>query len=145
MIAAALPLLASAYGFSHAAAKTPDHFFTGFPSYWNVVVFYLFALRAPAWFNVGVLVFLSAMVFVPIRYLYPSRHAALRARTYGLAVVWFALVIGVFLQFPTPSRLLTVASLFFPAYYIAVSLRLHFSSPPSPSAPAGEGDREPIT
>src|SRR5512135_2375835 len=30
-------LLASAYGFSRADAKTPDHFFTGFPSYWNIV------------------------------------------------------------------------------------------------------------
>ncbi|MCH7709935.1 MAG: hypothetical protein IH884_15715, partial [Myxococcales bacterium] len=27
------PILASAYGFSHEAAKTDDHFFLGFPSY----------------------------------------------------------------------------------------------------------------
>src|SRR5204862_6115517 len=35
-----LPLLASAYGFSRANAKTADGFFLGFPSYWNVVAFY---------------------------------------------------------------------------------------------------------
>src|SRR6185295_14929699 len=30
-------LLSSAYGFNTASAKTNDHFFTGFPSYWNIV------------------------------------------------------------------------------------------------------------
>jgi phosphatidylcholine synthase len=39
-VAAAI-LLSSAYGFNRADAKTSDHFFTGFPSYWNVVTFYL--------------------------------------------------------------------------------------------------------
>ena len=43
----ALMLLSSAYGFSAADAKTSDHFFTGFPSYWNIVALYLFAV-APA-------------------------------------------------------------------------------------------------
>src|SRR5688572_6621893 len=32
-------LISSAYGFNRADAKTADHFFTGFPSYWNIVVF----------------------------------------------------------------------------------------------------------
>src|SRR5437667_10379910 len=39
---AALPLVASAYGFCQKEAKTADHFFRGFPSYWNVVVFYFY-------------------------------------------------------------------------------------------------------
>lgn len=32
-------LIASAYQFCQTDAKTPDHFFLGFPSYWNLVVF----------------------------------------------------------------------------------------------------------
>ncbi len=35
-------LLSSAYGFAAADAKTDDHFFTGFPSYWNIVALYLY-------------------------------------------------------------------------------------------------------
>ena len=54
----ALPLLASAYGFCQAAAKTPDFFFTGFPSYWNIVALYLYAGQTPLWLN-GALVFTS--------------------------------------------------------------------------------------
>ena len=43
------PLLASAYGFCQVAAKTDDGYFLGFPSYWNVVAFYLYVLRPPGW------------------------------------------------------------------------------------------------
>src|SRR5688572_24439012 len=33
-------LLSSMYGFVAPDAKSSDHFFTGFPSYWNIVVLY---------------------------------------------------------------------------------------------------------
>jgi phosphatidylcholine synthase len=128
---ASLPLLSSAYGFCQTSAKTPDHFFTGFPSYWNVVVFYLYILAGPLWFNVSVLAILSALVFVPVRYLYPSRATKLRKRTYLLGVAWGVAVVWLVYQFPSPSRALAIASLFFPAYYMGMSLRLHLTSPPS--------------
>ena len=41
-IAVSVLALASAYQFTQPEAKTDDHFFKGFPSYWNIVVFYLF-------------------------------------------------------------------------------------------------------
>jgi len=45
-----LPLVASAYGFCRVEAKTADGYFLGFPSYWNIVAFYLYALPwPPAW------------------------------------------------------------------------------------------------
>jgi phosphatidylcholine synthase len=133
---AAMPLLASAYGFCQVAAKTPDHFFTGFPSYWNIVVFYLYVLGWPIWLNVGTLVFLSVMVFVPVRYLYPSRSPTARGLTYALGGLWGVLVVALLTQFPSPSRALAAASLFFPAYYVTVSVYLHFTRPPT--APATE-------
>ena len=36
-VVVAAVLLSSAFGFSREDAKTADHFFTGFPSYWNIV------------------------------------------------------------------------------------------------------------
>jgi len=123
--AAALALLASGYGFCQAQAKTADHFFTGFPSYWNVVVFYLFVFAWPRWLNAVILVALSILVFVPIRYLYPSRNPELRKTTLGLAIVWAVAVLAVLGQLSRPPRWLAAASLFFPAYYVAVSLWLH--------------------
>lgn len=127
ILVAALPLLASGYGFCHAEAKTADHFFTGFPSYWNVVVLYLYVLRSPLWFNVATLVVLSFLVFVPIRYLYPSRATAARRATYVLGAVWGCLVLWMLFQLPHASRALAIASLFFPVYYVGMSLHLHFN------------------
>ncbi len=129
---AALPLLASAYGFCESEAKTLDHFFTGFPSYWNVVALYLFVLGWAPTTNAWVLVVFAAAVFVPIRYLYPSRMALARGPTYALGALWGVAVFWMLSQFPTPSRTLALATLLFPAYYVALSLWVHWHTPPSP-------------
>jgi phosphatidylcholine synthase len=123
--AAAAVLLASAYGFARADAKTDDYFFTGFPSYWNVVAFYLVALGTPPGVSAALLLFLAALVFLPIGYLYPSRTPALRGVTLALGAIW-GLMMGVAVwQLPTPDRTLVVVSLFFPIYYTVLSLYLH--------------------
>src|SRR5215213_6114760 len=70
-----MPLLASAYGFSQVNAKTDDGFFLGFPSYWNIVAFYLYLLRPPIWLTLALVITLSLLTFVPWRYLYPSQRA----------------------------------------------------------------------
>src|SRR6266542_1940958 len=85
---AAAMLLSSAYGFSQVNAKTSDYFFTGFPSYWNIVVLYVFVLALPAVVNASVLAGLAALVFVPIGYVYPTRTPTLRALTLVLGVTW---------------------------------------------------------
>ena len=79
-------LLSSAYGFNRADAKTDDHFFTGFPSYWNIVVFYLYISGLSPETNATVLVVLAVLVFVPIRYVYPSRTPRHQTLTLALGV-----------------------------------------------------------
>jgi phosphatidylcholine synthase len=130
--AAALPLLASGYGFCESEAKTLDHFFTGFPSYWNVVALYLFLLGWSPVTNALVLLGFAAAVFVPIRYLYPSRMAMARAPTYALGAVWGVAVFWMLSQFPTPAPALVHATLLYPAYYVLLSLWVHWRTPPSP-------------
>jgi phosphatidylcholine synthase len=118
-------LLASGYGFSRTDAKTADHFFTGFPSYWNVVVFYLIVAGWPSWVNAVVLLTFVALVFVPIRYVYPSRTPVLRLFTNTIGAIWSALMLLMLWQYPDESRLVMWLSLVFPAYYFALSLWLH--------------------
>ena len=122
-IAAAM-LVSSAYGFNRDDAKTEDHFFLGFPSYWNIVVFYLFVARWPAEVNAAILLVLALLVFVPVRYLYPSRGAVFQAPTFALGLVWGALMLLMLWQFPAVSRALFLASLVFPIYYVSVSFWL---------------------
>ena len=121
---AAAMLLSSAYGFNRADAKTSDNYFLGFPSYWNIVVFYLFVARLPAEINAAILLVLAALVFVPIRYLYPSRGAALQAPTLTLGAVWAALMLVMLWQFPAVSPAVFFGSLVFPIYYAGASLWL---------------------
>jgi phosphatidylcholine synthase len=121
---AAAMLLSSAYGFNRDDAKTEDHFFLGFPSYWNVVVFYLFVARWPTELNAGILLTLAVLVFVPVRYLYPSRGAVFQKPTLALGLVWGALMLVMLWQFPAVSRGVFLASLVFPIYYAVLSLWL---------------------
>jgi phosphatidylcholine synthase len=122
---ASIVLLSSAYGFVASDAKTDDHFFTGFPSYWNVVALYLYAFGFPQLVNAVVLLLLSALVFVRVGYIYPSRTPALRRVTLALAISWGAMVIAMVLALPRPPRVLMWTSLLFPLYYTAASLALH--------------------
>ena len=87
-------LLSSAYGFASTDAKTEDYFFTGFPSYWNIVALYLHAGRLPAEVNGAILLVLSALVFVRIGYVYPTRTPVLRGVTNGLCAVWGVMIAG---------------------------------------------------
>ena len=123
-VVASAMLLSSAFGFSSAQAKTDDHFFTGFPSYWNVVVLYLVAFRGPVVTNALILLVLAVLVFVPLRYLYPSRTPVLRPVTVALGLVWALLMLGVVASLPDPPRALLYPSLVFPAYYVGLSLVL---------------------
>jgi phosphatidylcholine synthase len=120
-----LVLVTSAFGFAATDAKTPDHFFTGFPSYWNVVVLYLYVFGTPAVFNAIVLVVLSAMIFVRVRYVYPSRTPRLRLLTVTLGWAWAAALALLIWQLPLPSRWLAIVSLAFPVYYTVLSFALN--------------------
>lgn len=72
-IGVALVLWASLYQFSQEGAKTEDHFFQGFPSYWNIVIIYLFWLNSNPTLNLSVIIFFVILSFVPFKFIYPSR------------------------------------------------------------------------
>jgi phosphatidylcholine synthase len=120
-VLAALPLLASSYQFCRVDAKTSDHFFLGFPSYWNIVAFYVFVLDlGPA--TVGmILLVCSVLVFVPVRYVYPSRTRAFQNLTLALTALWLATYAVLVAQLPHPHPVVVTVSLAYLAYYVALS------------------------
>ena len=134
-----LLLLSSAYRFCHLAAKTPDHFFTGFPSYWNIVAFYFYTLKSPVWFNAAFSLFAAMMVLVPIKYIYPGRTRTLRPLTVGLGLLWGVTLLIILWQFPDPSPSLVAWSLLYPVYYTALSFALHWRLFPSDGRTSGRG------
>ncbi len=120
-VLAALPLLASSYQFCRVDAKTSDHFFLGFPSYWNVVAFYVVVLDLGPAVVSAILVICSVLVFVPVRYVYPSRTRASRTLTLFLTATWLVLYGVLLLQVPEPNPLVVALSLGYLGYYAALS------------------------
>ncbi len=116
-----LPLLASAYGFSQTNAKTDDGFFLGFPSYWNIVAFYLYVLQPPAWFSAALILACTALTFVPTHYIYATRGGPYATIVNAGAAVWFAMLAGVLRGPRGSSMTLAVVSLAYPAMYLALS------------------------
>lgn len=116
-----LPLLASAYGFSQVNAKTDDGFFLGFPSYWNIIAFYLYVLQTPAWISAPVIVLFATLTFVPTHYIYATRGGPF-ARVINLgAAIWFVMLGLVLFDAGNSSRQLAFASLFYPLMYLVLS------------------------
>jgi phosphatidylcholine synthase len=123
-----LPLLAGAYGFCQSEAKTADGYFLGFPSYWNLVAFYLYVLQPlPGWLCLALVIGPALFTFVPSLYLYPSQKGLLNRLTWVLGAPW-TLLLGVVLWRlpddpagdPTAWQL-ALWSLTYPIYYLVAS------------------------
>lgn len=148
-LVAAVPLLAACVQFCRTAAKGggsasdddtsdagEDHHFLGFPSYWNIVAFYLVALQAGAVVSTIVLAACTVLTFVPIKYLYPSRTEWLWRLTMALTTGWLVLYAVIVAQLPDPHPVWLGLSLGYIGYYTVVSVILTVSNRPVRSRPA---------
>src|SRR5699024_9385584 len=80
--------IASIFGFTNVQAKTEDDYFTGFPSFWNLVVFYLFLLHFSAVISSIVLLLFAVATFLPIKFIYPSKTTYFRTPTLILGAIY---------------------------------------------------------
>lgn len=121
---ACIVLLASAYAFCQTMAKTTEAF-VGFPSYWNIVVFYIYYLQASKWTTVIVFVVCGVISFVPVHFVYPTRTKRFFKWNLGGAYVWASLMLV-----PTmwPESRYGVAALYlsfvYVMYYVGISFYL---------------------
>jgi len=119
---------ASAYQFTQVDAKTSDHFFKGFPSYWNIAVFYLFFWQMSSTTNMTILLSLAVLSFVPIKYIYPSRmeylstNKLLRSGMVIATVLWGAATTGLLWLYPQSNHFLVGISLGYMLLYLGISL-----------------------
>ncbi len=125
-IAFGVALLASAYGFSNETAKTEDGFFTGFPSYWNMVMLYLYWLNWPDWLGALVVVILALLTFLPTRYISMNQTRQLKKTHVVLFFLWTFLFALMLMDFQSPAKWLVYLSLFYPAFYMGASFYLHY-------------------
>jgi len=141
-VIAVVPLLASGYQFCRVDAKTDDHLFLGFPSYWNVVAFYAIVMDLSPATVTTILLICSVLVFVPIGYLYPSRTVALRTPNLVFTAVWLLAYAVLLVQLPDPAPWVIGVSLAYVVYYLTVSLFLTVRRRASGSRRALAGSHE---
>ncbi|MPY90118.1 MAG: CDP-diacylglycerol O-phosphatidyltransferase [Luteitalea sp.] len=135
-VAAAI-LLASGFGFARRDAKSADHFFTGFPSYWNIVALYLVAFGWSPVTNAVVVLLFVVLVFLPMGYVYPSKTPVLRWLTVTWCSLWGVQTLAIIWELPDVGRILLWSSLAFPVYYVALSIVLHTRRESDRGAPKG--------
>lgn len=121
-------VVSSLYGFCRTDAKGEggQYYFTGFPSYWNIVVIYLYILHLTPQTNAIILAALAVLVFVPIHFIYPSRTRPMKVPTLALGTVWGVLCSWMIWRLPATDGPWAMISLIFPIYYAALSLWLQF-------------------
>jgi len=123
MVGACSILLTSAYQFTQVDAKTDEQsfFFKGFPSVWNFLVIYMMLLGLNPWMNFALLLICNILVFVPVRYLYPSRNTRLRRLTLSLTYLYGAVGVWALLQYPSVPQWVVWISFVYVGYYVVLS------------------------
>jgi phosphatidylcholine synthase len=123
MVGAFSILLTSAYQFTQVDAKTDEQtfFFKGFPSVWNFLVIYLMLLGLNPWINLVLVFICNILVFVPVKYIYPTRNTRLRRLTLGLTYLYGAIGVWGLLQYPSVPQWVVWISLAYVAYYVLLS------------------------
>lgn len=124
MVGAFSILLTSAYQFTQVDAKTDEQsfFFKGFPSLWNFLVIYMLLLGLNPWINLAALVVCNVLVFVPVKYLYPSRNTRLRRLTLILTYLYGAIGVWGLMQYPSVPQWVLWISLVYVVYYTLLSV-----------------------
>ncbi|RYG90791.1 phosphatidylcholine synthase [Loktanella sp. IMCC34160] len=79
---------ASAMYFADSRMKTKDYSFSGFPGCWNQVVLVLFALSPSFWVILALVALLAVAMFLPIKFVHPTRTARWRTITLPMALAW---------------------------------------------------------
>ena len=126
-------VVSSLFGFAHGGAKEETRgFFRGFPSYWNIFAFYVdIAFRHfGSGVVLGLVVFLSLLTVLPVRFVYPNRPPCWRGFFLGGALAWMVLVLYMLLRPPVdPLDWAVWVSFVYPVLYVILSVYLDWKIP----------------
>lgn len=123
-IICSLVMLVSLFGFSHSQAKTEDNFFRGFPSYWNLLILYLYVFESGIWISSLILILFALLVLTPVKFIYPSRTRVMKKTTLILSIPYSAMLIVMLIQLDETPLWISYGSLYYPIYYSVLSFYL---------------------
>ena len=116
-LAAMMVAVSGAIYFADRRMKQDDNSFRGFPAGWNMIVFVLFVAAPHPAIVMTVTVALTALTFMPVRFIHPVRVERWRPLTLTIAILWFIvatwIVAADFDVSPIMQGVLLAASLYF--------------------------------
>jgi len=121
-------VLVSLFGFSHSQAKTEDNFFRGFPSYWNLLILYLYVFDTGTWVSSSILLLFALLVLAPVKLIYPSRTPVMKKTTLLLSIPYSAMIIAMLIWLDNTPLWISYGSLYYPLYYTVLSFYLQKST-----------------
>jgi phosphatidylcholine synthase len=122
-----LAMGASLLGFAHVNAKYDEEgYFRGFPSYWNIFVFYAgwISTAYSPWITAVFLWAFSILTVSSIKLLYPNRAPEPWRKPILLgAILWTLAILVALVDYPRPPQWLMLASLAYPVFYFWASFK----------------------
>lgn len=74
--------------FSYTGMKTKDNSFAGFPGCWNMAIIVIFATEPNYWIILAVVTFLAVAMFLPLKFIHPTRTMRWRNVSLPVALAW---------------------------------------------------------
>ena len=109
---AAIILIVSCYTFANNSIKTSDFYFSGFPALWNVVILYFYILDTDPFTNLLVILALSFLTFIPLKYSHPFRVKEYRKSTLSILMIWMITTVLLLYFDHLDEMLLTISFVF---------------------------------
>jgi len=88
-----------------------------------VTVFYLLLFSWDTRINLVLVLLLSALIFLPAKYFYPTRAPVSRKTAITIALVWGVLGLIALVRYPTPQPWALWGSFACALYYVLMSVR----------------------
>lgn len=111
-------LISGAIYFADLDMKTGDNHFRGFPALWNVLVFYLFLLKADSYVALAIVVLFVALTFSPLLVVHPLRTKQLAKFNLVLLVAWMLLCAVALAQNLNPPSYVVVTLIMIAIYFL---------------------------
>ena len=124
----ALVVLTGCYNYGLAEDSTPDGYFIGFPAAWNFVCFYFITFDTSPWINATVVLILSILHFIPIKFIYLTKTRAFPHLTLSIAILWAISGIWAIASFGNVPQFILAVLIIGPIYMVALGIYATFSS-----------------
>ena len=117
-----LIVMTGAIYFADRRMKTEDNYFSGFPTLWNVVAFYLFVLKPVPWLAAVAILVLAGASFAPIYFIHPVRVPRWRIVNLLALVLWAGLAIYAVVQHLDPPGWVAAALAAIAVYFVIIGM-----------------------